>query len=131
MKAATQETGMELNLLNLFKNVENPGEYAAGDTIFTEGTPGDIMYVVLEGSVEISVDGKTLEVSGPGSLVGEMALIDASARSATALAKENCKLAPVGERQFLKMVEQTPYFALHVMKVLTDRLRRMDTLNRA
>ena len=122
---------MELNLLNLFKNVENPGEYTAGDTIFTEGTPGDVMYVVLEGSVEITVEGKTLEVAGPGSLVGDLALIDASARSATALAMEDCHLAPVGERQFLKMVEQTPYFALHVMKVLTDRLRRMDTISRA
>ena len=87
--------------------------------------------IVLEGSVEITVEGKTLEVSGPGSLFGEMALIDSSARSATARASENSKLAPVGERQFLRMVEQTPYFALHVMKVLTDRLRRIETLNRA
>ena len=58
-----------------------------------------------------------------------MALIDASARSATAIAKSDCRLVPVNERQFLLMVEQTPYFARHVMKVLADRLRGMDAMN--
>ena len=57
------------------------------------------MYVVLEDSAEITVEVKTLEMAGPGALVGEMALIDASARSATALAKEDCKLAPDGHHK--------------------------------
>ena len=120
---------MELNLLNLFKNVDDPRQFAAGETIFAEGEPGDTMYVILDGDVGINVGDRPLEVAGPGAIVGEMALIDASARSAAAIAKSDCRLAPVNERQFLLMVEQTPYFALHVMKVLADRLRRMDAMN--
>jgi CRP-like cAMP-binding protein len=119
---------MELNLLNLFKSVQDAEAFTAGETIFAEGTPGDTMFVVLDGEVNINVGDRTLEVAGPGALVGEMALIDSSARSATASARSDCRLAPVNERQFISMVEQTPYFALHVMKVLADRLRRMDSL---
>jgi CRP-like cAMP-binding protein len=119
---------MELNLLNLMKHVNDPEVFAAGETIFTEGSPGDTMYVVLAGNVDIQVGGKTLDVAEPGTIIGEMALIDASARSATAIARNDCKLAPVNERQFLYMVEQTPFFALFVMRVLARRLRRMDAV---
>jgi len=62
------------------------------------------------------------------SIAGEMALIDSSARSANAIAKSDFKLAPIDKKQFLYRVEQTPCFALHVMKVLADRLRRMDKM---
>ncbi len=117
---------MESSILNLFRHVEHPATFAAGDTIFEEGTPGRLMYVVLRGSVEIRVGNRVLDIAGPGDIIGEMALIDASARSATAVALEDCSLAPVDERQFLQMVERTPFFALNVMQVLADRLRRMD-----
>jgi CRP/FNR family transcriptional regulator, cyclic AMP receptor protein len=67
-----------------------------------------------------------LDVAGPGDIVGEMALIDAKSRSATAQAKSDCRLAPVDERRFLFLVHEHPLFALHVMRVLADRLRRMN-----
>jgi CRP-like cAMP-binding protein len=117
---------MELNLLDLFNHLEKPQTFAAGETIITAGTPGGTMYVVLEGNVDIRSGDKTLDIAGPGAIVGEMALIDSGARSANAIAKNDCKLAPIDRKQFLYMVEQTPYFALHVMKVLADRLRHMD-----
>lgn len=119
---------MKLNLLELFKHVENPQTFAAGEMIITAGAPGGTMYVVLDGDVDIRAGDKTLDIVGPGAIVGEMALIDSSARSANAIAKTDCKLAPIDQKQFLYMVQQTPYFALHVMKVLADRLRRMDTM---
>jgi CRP/FNR family cyclic AMP-dependent transcriptional regulator len=117
---------MESSILNLFMYAENTQTFAAGETIFTEGTPGREMYVVLEGSVDIRVGGKALDVAGPGGVFGEMALIDASARSATAIAIDDCTLAPVDEKKFLRMVEQTPLFSLNVMQILAGRLRRMD-----
>ena len=67
-----------------------------------------------------------LDTLGPGSLVGEMALIDAQVRSATATAKSACRLAPVTEKRFLFMVQQTPFFALQVMRILAERLRRSN-----
>lgn len=120
---------MKLNLLSLFKRAENPEAFAAGDTIFTAGSPGDTAYVVLEGEIEIRVGDKILEVARPGAIIGEMALIDSSARSATTIAKSDCKVAPVDQKQFLYMVQETPFFAVHVMQVLAERLRRADTLS--
>ena len=119
---------MESSILNLFRYAENTQTFAAGETIFTEGSTGREMHVVLEGSVEIRVGNKTLDVIGKGEVFGEMALIDSSARSATAIAKDDCTLASVDERQFLRMVERTPTFSLNVMQILAGRLRRMDSM---
>jgi CRP-like cAMP-binding protein len=84
------------------------------------------MYVVLEGEVELKVDSTVLETLGPGQPFGEMALIDQSPRTATAIAGTPCKLAVIPERRFLFMVQQNPEFALLIMKVMADRLRRMN-----
>ncbi|MEZ4622222.1 MAG: hypothetical protein R2867_42875 [Caldilineaceae bacterium] len=50
-------------------------------------------------------------------------MVDHSPRSATAVAKTACLLAPIGEKRFLFLVQETPYFALHVMSVMAERLR--------
>ena len=60
---------------------------------------------------------------GKGGLVGEMALIDDSPRSADAVARTDCLLTPVDERRFLFLVHETPMFALQVMTVMAERLR--------
>lgn len=113
-----------MDLLTLFDGTENAQEFAAGTTIFSEGAPGDVMYVVLDGEVEASVRGKMIEVIGPGNPIGEMALIDTKARSATVVAKTDCRLAPVDDERFLSLVQQTPSFALYIMRILVERLRR-------
>jgi CRP/FNR family transcriptional regulator, cyclic AMP receptor protein len=89
------------------------------------------MYIVMEGEVEI-LDGSTsLEIVGPGSIFGELALIDDEPRSATAAVKTDAKLVAVDRRRFEFMVSETPFFALAVMKVLADRLRRTSARIRA
>jgi CRP-like cAMP-binding protein len=112
----------------MVRNVDSPRAYLPGEMVFTEGSPGTTMYVVLDGNIEIRVGGKSIEVAGPGAIVGEMALIDSSTRSATVVAKDNCVLAPVNESQFLSLMEKTPCFALSVMKILVTRLRNMDAM---
>jgi CRP-like cAMP-binding protein len=82
------------------------------------------MYVVLQGEVEISLHDKTIETITPGEIFGELSLVDQSPRSANATAKTDCLLAPINERRFLFMVQETPYFAIHVMSVIAARLRR-------
>lgn len=114
-----------MNTLNLFKNADNVEEYSAGKTIFEEGQPGKVMYVVLEGKVEIRKHGQPISELGPGDLVGEMALIDSQPRSASAVALIQCRLAPVDEKRFLFMVQQSPFFAVHVMRELVHKLRFM------
>jgi len=113
-----------MNLHTIFEHSPHIQQFSAGATIFVEGEPGDVMYVILEGEVEVRVRNVWIDVLSSGEIVGEMALIDAKARSATAIARSNCRLAAVDEQHFLYMVQETPLFALHVMRVLVERLRR-------
>jgi CRP-like cAMP-binding protein len=98
----------------------------AGELIFAQGDPGEVMYVVADGHADILIGGRPVETIGPGGVVGEMALIDAQPRSATVIARSDCTLIPVDERRFNMLVSKRPEFALQVMRVLALRLRRMD-----
>ena len=111
--------------LNLFRHKE-ARKYSAGQTVVEAGTKGASMYVVFEGEVEIRDGEKELEVGGTGTIFGEMALIDDSPRSATVIAKTDCRLVEVDRRRFEFMVQETPYFALEVMRIMADRLRRVN-----
>jgi CRP-like cAMP-binding protein len=100
--------------------------YRQGDRIFQQGDPGDCMFAVVEGAVEIELAGTVVERIAPGGVFGEMALIDRQPRSASATATVDCSLAIITEKRFLRLVEQMPRFALQMMQVITERLRRSD-----
>jgi len=101
-----------------------PEAFSAGSTVFEEGEPGDRLYVVKSGSVSLSTEGRRLETVGPGGLFGEMAVIDREPRSATAVADEDSELVAIDKRRFWFLVQETPYFAEIVMRVMAERLRR-------
>ena len=86
------------------------------------------MYVLLQGNADVMVGELVVEVAGPGALVGEMALIDDSPRTASVVAKTPCRFAQIDRRRFHFLVQQTPHFATHVMKTLADRLRHMNAI---
>ena len=111
---------------NLFRTADNFEFYAAGQLIFEEGQPGDVLYVVKEGEVEILVGSDVVETLDGGEIFGEMALIDGKHRSASARAKSACEVVPVNEQRFTFLVQQTPHFALSVMQTMAERLRRMN-----
>jgi len=113
-----------MNLRSIFQNYKQVEEFPAGTTVFAEGSTGNAMYVVLDGEVEVRVRDELVGVLGPGEIVGEMALVDAKPRSATIVARSDCRLASVDERRFLFMVSETPFFAIHVMRVMAERLRK-------
>jgi len=102
--------------------------FAANQNIFVEGQEGDCMYIVKEGEVDLLYKGKFLGTVRQGGIFGEMSLIDFLSRSATAVAKTDCKLVPVDEKHFTRLVQETPAFALQVMRVLVQRLRIMNEL---
>jgi CRP/FNR family transcriptional regulator, cyclic AMP receptor protein len=100
--------------------------FAKGNTIFREGEQGDEFFVVVRGQVEIKSGNRWFETVGQNGIFGEMALIDDSPRSATVVALTDVTVAPIQEQQFLFMVKHTPFFALRVMRVLANRLRRQN-----
>src|SRR5439155_5065938 len=116
-----------MNPAELFRQESNAVQLAPGDFLFREGEKGDKMYVLLEGEVDIFLGDFVLETAGPGSLLGEMALIDDSPRAANPVAKS---LPPGANRPapLSFLVQQAPHFATHVMKTLADRLRHMNAV---
>lgn len=93
--------------------------------IFVKDDEGSCMYVVRSGKVAIVSAGAVLENVGPGETFGEIALIDGSPRSATAIAREPTEVAVLDEKAFLYLVQKNPTFALDLMRRLGRRLRFM------
>jgi CRP/FNR family transcriptional regulator, cyclic AMP receptor protein len=107
----------------VFFNAKSVEIITAGTVVFEEGSTGSEMYGVVEGEIELRTNaGKIIKV-GPDGTFGEMAIIDHSPRTATAVASADSKLAVIDERTFLFLVHETPTFALQVMRALTNRLR--------
>jgi CRP-like cAMP-binding protein len=98
--------------------------FEADTRIFVEDDPGKCMYVVRSGKVGIMSRGTVLENVGPNGIFGEMALIDGSPRSASAVAREPTEVAVIDEKAFIYLVEKDPAFALDLLRQLTVRLRR-------
>lgn len=112
-----------MGTFSMFQNAEDYETYSPGHIIFQRGEPGTVMYVVKKGEVELQVESKPFTTVGSGGIVGEMALIDNEPRSLTAMAKTECQLVPIDQKRFSFLVQQTPFFALEVMKVMAERLR--------
>lgn len=115
--------------IDVLRHAGEPVRFPAGSTVLEAGGTGRIMYVVQEGTLDVHVGGHRVATAGPGEIVGELALIDDGPRSAAVVARTDCALVPVDEKRFLFLVQQTPYFALQVMRVLADRLRRMNDVS--
>ena len=117
-----------MNPADLFARQTDTVSLAPGEVLFHTGDTGDCMFVLLEGALEITVGGKVVEASARGAIVGEMALIDHTTRTATVTAREPSKLAKIDQRRFHFLIQQNPFFATHVMKVLAERLNHMNQL---
>lgn len=113
-----------MSTLQILRKATDFESFLAGQVVFSEGDPGDVMYVVKDGEVDVLVGGRVIDSVGPGGILGEMALVDRRARSATAVARTDCRLVPISEQRFTFLVQETPFFALTVMRSLADRLRR-------
>lgn len=113
-----------MTTIDFFRRAENVGTYAAGHPIFEEGDVGEYMCAIQDGEVEIRLGDKVIDRHGPGVIFGEMALLEKKPRSASAVAATDCRLVPIDKSYFMRLVQQTPFFALQVMEILSDRLRR-------
>ena len=101
-----------------------PKKFKPGETIFAEGQSAVAMYGIVTGEVNISVDDKVVETLESGDVFGIGALVHPDhRRSSTAMAKTDCQLVCLDRRHFLFAVQQSPVFALEVIKSYSDRLR--------
>lgn len=118
-----------MDLIELFRHDTGIQSIAAGQPIFIAGDAGRVMFVLIEGHADVLVGDEVVESSGRGAIFGEMALIDHAPRSATVIARTECRLLPIDVERFNTLIQRTPEFARHVMKVMADRIRGMNTRN--
>ena len=108
---------------NFFRNARDVSALEPGQVVFKQGDAGDVMYAVVEGSIDLTRDGELIERVDEGEIFGELALVDDSPRGATAVAGTAARVAPVDKRHFTFLVQEHPTFALQVMAVMAERLR--------
>lgn len=98
-----------------------------GDTIFMEGEQGDSMYVIVEGQVQIVRRGArapvVLATLQPGAFFGEMAVVDRSERTATAVAATDATLLAVGASELEVLLKQQPDVGAKMIRTLVRRLK--------
>jgi CRP-like cAMP-binding protein len=115
-------------MINIFRNARDVATFEPGAIVFEEGDAGDAMYAVVDGTIDIVRDGATIETIGAGGIFGELALVDSGPRGATAIASGSSatRLARVDKAHFTFLVQEHPTFALQVMAVMSERLRRAN-----
>jgi len=117
-----------MNMLDYFRDWGDVVEFPKGSVVFRELDPADYMYVLLDGEVEITLRNEPLGAELAGGVIGEMAMINDSTRSATATAISNARAARINREQFRDIIAGNPDFALHLMQVIANRLRVADHL---
>jgi CRP/FNR family cyclic AMP-dependent transcriptional regulator len=115
-----------VNIRAVFLNAHQHRTLADGEQLFAAGDPGHEMYGIVAGHVELHQDGVLVRRLDEGDTFGEMALIDGSPRSMTAVASGPTEVAVIDEKAFLFLVHETPLFALQVMRSVAARLRAND-----
>ncbi len=86
------------------------------------------MFVLKSGEADVLVNGRIVETLEHGSIVGEVGLVSPGPRSATVVARTDCEFVAVDEKRFQFLVQQTPFFATQVMRVMAERLRNLDRM---
>lgn len=100
----------------------------AGEALFREGDEGNQMFVLETGTADVLVHGRIVETLEHGSIVGEMGLVSPGPHSASVIARTDCEFVAVDEKRFQFLVQQTPYFAIQVMRMMAERLRATNKL---
>ncbi|HET8901156.1 MAG TPA: DUF1003 domain-containing protein [Holophagaceae bacterium] len=109
---------------------------AGGETLFKAGDPGQSMFIVVSGEIEISVTDHAgqkivLSTCGRGDAFGELAMLDEGPRSATATALEPSELLEVDRGDLLLLVKKKPEAALHLLGAMGAMTRKADLLLQA
>lgn len=131
---STVEKVLFLKSIDLFSQI--PGEDLAqvaliateeareqGEEIFAEGEAGDALYLVLDGKVRVHRGDRQIAELGERECFGEMAILDASPRSATVTAVKDTNLLKISREDFQEIMAEKPEIALGIIKVLSHRLR--------
>ena len=106
--------------------------YQDGEHIFRQGDPGEEMFIIQDGEVEIVFEGEDgdviqLATLERGDFFGEMAVLESAPRTASARAKGGCKVLPLRGALFIEMLQRDPETTLRIMRKLCNRIRELQS----
>ncbi len=120
--------GLDEQTLDSIRRRARKHTFPTGTYVITADMPGEAIYVVLSGTVKIKADhadGKEVIIAilGPGSVIGEISVLDSAGRSADVVTQEESTLLLVDRTSFHEMVETIPAIARNLLRILSSRLR--------
>lgn len=99
---------------------------AAGTLIVDQGQTGREAFIVLDGTVTVKRNGKKVATLGPGTVVGELSLLDHGPRTATVTCETDCVLMLITQRHFSAVLDEVPALAHKLLASLAGRIRELD-----
>jgi CRP/FNR family cyclic AMP-dependent transcriptional regulator len=126
LKAVPLFQGMTDSALEAVAALAREVEFADGQTVTREGEEGDSFFVLVDGRLQVSRNGRTIRELGPGDFLGEISLIDGRPRSATTVATGPVKALVVQRPAFLELMDRFGAVRLGILMALTDRIRSDD-----
>lgn len=102
-------------------------EAKSGAMLTDQGDTGLDCFVIVEGDASVYVGGMHIASLGPGSMLGEMALVDHRPRNATVLADSDMRLLRFDAKHFRQLLDEMPKASERVMNLLTSRLQRNES----
>lgn len=131
MRKSSVFEGIPLEDITRFIEIVSEQVFPAGHTVFLEGDPGDVMYIIVTGEVLIHKnvsDGAEMKITlGPGECFGEMAILDGFPRSATVTVTREGTFLTISREDFRDILRVYPEIAFKVISILSIRLRNMGT----
>ena len=115
--------GMTDRSFEAIANLASETDFATGDQLVRQGTPGDSFIIIVNGRAIVERDRRRLRELGPGDFLGEISLIDGSPRTATVTALDPIHAFVIGREGFLQLIDRIPVFRLEVLEALTERIR--------
>ena len=119
-------SGLTKQDLKLVVKLSKERKFESGHAIVSKGEAGIGFYLILEGSVEVRSDGKTLSKLGPGQFFGEMSILDNQPRSADVVTVETSRVLFLSAWSFKTMIADNPRIALKMLQEFSRRLRATD-----
>jgi CRP-like cAMP-binding protein len=98
----------------------------AGTLLAEQGAPGREAFIVLDGSVIVKRNGRKVTSLGPGSIVGELSLLDHGPRTATLVCETDSSIFVISQRHFLAVLDDVPTIGHKVLASLATRIRELD-----
>lgn len=100
--------------------------FPAGRVLVTEGQTGSEAFILASGTAEVTLGGKHLADIGPGTIVGEMALLDSGPRAATVTLTSDAELLVIEVRRFRALLDEMPSLTRQILATLSQRLREVE-----